>query len=371
MKTAFQNVMLASVILVMASGILLAAERERPNVLIVNELTGSNRPALPELANLRCFTNEYGWIYAPDEKDAYNLYEAEQEAALLFRKHFGSPPEKGVYFTMLGDFKEPTGFIENLRKMEARWLMPHVGHEQITALVDGKEMREQLRNQLRAQLGLKPPNWLAKLLITAMRKSIIQQIEQEVSKNTIAAHELGHVWFVAKYWPDFLLSLNVTEQQYGGPAADWLDEAAAILMEDGTLSASRRTYFADALTNKSDLFIPLERLFSMRHPGNKGGQTTAGFIGVVVTVNSSSGTSDSQDKEAKPDMFYAEIRTLADFMFERSNNDTLFASIAEAERDGKGMTGWLKEKGPANKLPATVAELEKEFIAWSSVRRAE
>ncbi len=337
----------------------------------LTELTGGSRPALPEFENLRCFTNDYGWIYAPDEKTACDLHAAEEEAALLFRKHFGSLPEKGVYFTMPGEFKEPAVFIEQVRTMGAHWFLPHIGRELVSGLVDEKELHDLVSNQIREQVGLKLPDWLVSPLMKTMHNSIVQQIEQQLSHNVIAAHELGHAWFIAKYWPDCLLSLDTSEQHYGGPASDWLDEAAAILMEDETLSASRRTYFADAFANTPDLFIPLARLFSMSHPNEHAAEEPAVGIRVVVTVKSPSAAVDAQDKQFNADMFYAEIRVLADFMLERSNNDLLFASIAEAERAGQGMAGWLKAHGPANTLPETVAELEKEFIAWVSARKAE
>jgi len=66
-------------------------------------------------------------------------------------------------------------------------------------------------------------------------------------------HELGHLWFIAAFKPKDGEAGG--SHGYGGWAPDWLDETAAVLLENETLTASRRKAFKDM---PIDDFYPLE-----------------------------------------------------------------------------------------------------------------
>jgi len=52
-------------------------------------------------------------------------------------------------------------------------------------------------------------------------------------------HELGHLWFTHAFWP-MASQAEEGESHYGGPGPDWLDELAAILLEDAPTTDRRR-----------------------------------------------------------------------------------------------------------------------------------
>ena len=326
----------------------------------LKELTGQARPQLHWRDALRCYENEYGWIYASDTKEATTMYETEQDAARLFEKYFGEKPRRGIFFNPTGNEKYPDDFQGKMRQYGAAWLLPFVNPDQVDKSIDEKQIRAQLREAVRKQLGGNLTDEQIDKMVGAQADEAIRQAKAVLSHHGFDAfgHELGHVWFVARFWPDFLFQGATKPSSYGGPAADWLDETAAILLENQRMTANRREGFYRSFAKNRDQFIPLEKLFTMIHPDCK--EAMSGDSPVTVKVGV--GTENSAGGDS--DQFYGQLRALADFMIERSGNEKLFVSIAEAEKAGKGMTGWLKEEGPTNKLPATVAKLEQEFLAW-------
>ena len=193
-------------------------------------------------------------------------------------------------------------------------------------------------------------------------------------------HELGHVWFVGTFWGRQALhnmGRGPGQTHYAGPAHDWLDETAAILMENGPSTAERRKNFAAAFKADPNRIRPLGEFFTMAHPStNKaaapeppGTKTASGNLklgsksGLSVNVISHA---PGEDRQADPVLdFYAQCRVFADFLIQKSGKENVFRGIAQNEAKGGDMASWLLENGRPLGLPVSVDDLDRQFRAWA------
>jgi hypothetical protein len=176
-------------------------------------------------------------------------------------------------------------------------------------------------------------------------------------------HELGHVWFVAAFWPARSSSSAPADGHYGGPAADWLDESAAILLESEEATAHRRSGLREWLAANPGRMRPLDELFTMTHPlledaAVAAAQADAGAEGSAI-VRVELGPTEHDDDCP----FYEQCRSLADYLLATAGK-RVFASIAAGAARGEDMARWLAAEGPSLGLPATNASLQAAWLAW-------
>ena len=89
-------------------------------------------------------------------------------------------------------------------------------------------------------------------------------------------HELGHLWFTAAFWPQRAATAGAP-RHYGGPGPDWLDEAAAVVLEDEPTAAQRRDHFRALMKGElvpavgpmdgRAILLDLPGLLAREHPG--------------------------------------------------------------------------------------------------------
>jgi len=210
---------------------------------------------------------QYGKVAAIQQAQQQNalaqmqMQQTQRDAALRLQKHFGDLPAKGIFFASNGNDKLPIEWLRPLKEKEIAWVLPFVTGNRLAGLVNDDQLRAQIRDALQKQLGGALSEEQLKPLVEQGLASARQQIKNSVDGQQIFSHELGHVWFIAKYWPDS--NVDPGKLHYGGPAADWLDETAAILLENAKLTSERRKFFFDALQKDRNSFISLTKLFSM------------------------------------------------------------------------------------------------------------
>lgn len=178
------------------------------------------------------------------------------------------------------------------------------------------------------------------------------------------AHEACHLFVAA-------LADRVTEpwartgRAYGHAALpDWLDEAAATLCESNEGRATRRRHFRANLHRR----IPLREFANMPHPlsadevldrlgiDRSQGQTGVHFIPAEQARKVLPGTSVA--------MFYAQSLSLGEFILHRGGPDAML-SLVRPLANGRTLEQALREaRRAAPGLPATVDELEVEWIRW-------
>ncbi len=216
-------------------------------------------------------------------------------------------------------------------------------------------------------------------LPAAIRESAIKQALAAVQKGAqdanaqaiqdgAFAHELGHMWFINAFRPaDGELQKG---HAYGGWAPDWLDETAAVLMENSVLTEKRREAFG-ALS--ADEIIPLRQFLTMEHPAAK----SAMDLQKTLTGKRSKGESraivlsgkDAEDflKKSGGDKaanFYAQVQAFSDFLLSKTNDSAVYRSLTEALLSGGSFSQWLSDEGASWNLPPSLEALEREWNTW-------
>lgn len=225
----------------------------------------------------------------------------------------------------------------------------------------------------------------AELQKAAMAQAIaqLQTSDTDTNSETIdsteagaLSHELGHLWFIEQFAPK--KSDENTGHGYGGWAPDWLDETAAVLMENEELTSGRRAAFADMST--ADL-IPLTKFLTMEHPVYKAAQALAETSSEDSDSGDSGGakaiflTGDEADAflasaGGNPDTFYMQVRMFADFMIEQCGDKQVSAKIASHLSAGGTFEDWLSDSNCSG-LPKTITELDTLWQQWMRAASAE
>ncbi|MEN5115965.1 hypothetical protein ABE488_01320 [Luteimonas sp. TWI662] len=171
--------------------------------------------------------------------------------------------------------------------------------------------------------------------------------------------ELGHAQYRAAYWPD----AEPVDGQYGTPAPDWLDEAAAVRMEGQAARAQYERSFFAALRTASPAILPLAQFLTQTHPvvaqrqalmQSSRVQTQSGIQ--VMTM--------SGDGALSASLFYAQSMLFADFLEQTSRKPHILGTISEAIAGGVDFESWLADTGAAHGLPSDIAALQTAWDTW-------
>jgi len=191
--------------------------------------------------------------------------------------------------------------------------------------------------------------------------------EMSATERGTLTHELSHLWFMEAF--KFKGDETQNEHGYGGWAPDWLDETAAILLENETLTESRRKAFAKM---KTDEFYPLEQFLAMEHPvlksaqalkekyGKEDGGSRAIFLSGEEADEflKSSGGSD-------PVTFYTQVRGFADYVIKATGDEQIFAKLAKHLSEAKSFESWLVK---TDGLPNNMTGLDESWNDWLNDR---
>jgi len=179
-------------------------------------------------------------------------------------------------------------------------------------------------------------------------------------------HELGHGWFIRAYWP--AAERKGSGDHYGGPAPDWMDEVAAVLMESDAMADGRRARFAtlyrgDDAAARARL-LDLAAFLSGGHPALPAlDLPRSGGGGVRVLTGA-----EAAGVAAVAGDFYLQARLFADYVLDRSGDPAAFRSAGAAFAAGRTTAEWLATDGARLKLPGTVAGVERDWRAWLAQR---
>ncbi|MDH7452403.1 hypothetical protein QF205_04800 [Luteimonas composti] len=290
------------------------------------------RPSCPDLdapPAAVCIAGPYGLAYAEVEKDAAMAARALEAAAAPFEFYLGVRPPPGVLVLSTSyssgdarDFARGQGLGFGMS-----WLPASAG---LLSRPDSRTGRSAGRR------GARPPD-----------------------HEGILRHELGHAIYVATFWPDS----RAVEAQYGGPAADWLDEAVAMLLEPADSQRARASAFMAAWRASPDRVPRLEHFLRMPHPAlalaetmrTNGRATQSGVVSMQLPAGH---TSDALT------MFYGHALVFAGFLVDASGDPRILRHVTNAAVAGADFETWLADQGASFGLPATLPLLEARWSAW-------
>ncbi|WP_024891182.1 hypothetical protein [Luteimonas huabeiensis] len=307
-------------------------------------------PTLPApAAELACVASEAGWFYAHDAGSAARIAEDALRTGEDFRRRFSRPPPRGAVIAGGAGFVLAPAAAQILRDAGAAWQLPWL---------DASERRELQRlgieRQLRAQRPQASEAEIAALLEAALRRAPALQ----ATDRSALRHEIGHALLIHAFWPDAAGTSGAAH--YGGPAQDWLDETAAVLMESEDMADARRRRLAEP--GERARLLPLEAFFAADHPlAARLAELRPSAAGGGIRVISGE---DAQRLSQEAGGFYAQARGVADFLIEASGDPAVFGDIATFAAAGGDMAGWLSARGARYGLPTTVAALDAAWRRW-------
>ena len=191
-------------------------------------------------------------------------------------------------------------------------------------------------------------------------------------------HELAHLWFTAAFFPE--APREEGRRHYGGPGPDWLDEAAAVVVEDEATANQRRDQFRTAMRGETTPALPedirsalldLPHLLEREHPGlsrvpppppppGPNGAPPSVSVGVTYRPAGAGPRPDVVERA-----YYIQIRVFADYLMQRSGKPDILADIARALAAGHSFEDWLRTDGAAHGLPTTVAAMQADWTRFA------
>lgn len=324
-------------------------------------LAGCPNPSLP------C-ANPKVSVIAMSDKDG-TLQAAGNAAASKFRDIFGKPVPPTIIV--------PGGTItpETAAKLKDngfKTLLPWLSAADRARLRNAsilKQIEDQTKN-------------LPESLRTSARQQALAQLKSSADSKpkseqlAALSHELSHMWFIAAFKEN---GETTKGHAYGGWAPDWLDETAAVLLENFELKEKRRTHFFKLGANDQ---FPLTEFLTMEHPAAKTAKT-------LKNANSNETTQENKNSNAGASLrvltgeeaqafikasggertvnFYSQVLVFSDYLIERGGGIFIFSDLASSLADGMSFKEWLANNSSG--LPNTISGLEEDWKFWLSSTR--
>lgn len=323
----------------------------------------TNCPSLPKLTDLQCVSNQAGFFYAEKPTDAEGMASDGLKAWQEFQTYFGQKAPSGSVVSIGTSSSMGQEAKNALKEAGSSWTLPWLDNQDRARFIQNS-IKKQVAEQMKGQ-----PQAVIDAAVASAMKQVGNQTSRSNTQKGALKHEMGHLMFVKAFWPKKTSTKG--DIHYGGPAPDWLDEAAAILLENDELTKGRRKHLPELIEQQS--LVPLAQLFSMDHPMKK----SRGLLRQLSNKGGKKGTSITvlQGEEAKKlagdaGNFYTQTRGFIDFVLETSEQPLIFADITQYIADGKDMSDWLKERGETFKLANNIHDLQAQWDVWLKEKAA-
>lgn len=324
------------------------------------EPTGAPCPQLPNHPGLACASTSQGWFYAGDADTAADIAADAAQAAGDFERYFGRPAQRGAVVAAGSSAVPDATTFDMLRQAGARWALPWL---------DEQERREVQRSvverTLREQMPEADDARIAAMLEQALPSA--PPASGDSTDRSALRHEIGHMLLIRAFWPD-----NGEDDggerpfQYGGPGPDWLDEAAAVLMEGPAMAARRLDMLAS--DEAGTHLQPLPDFLAAAHPMlEQLDAARAGSTGNGPSITIASGE-EAQRMADGAQWFYTQARAFAGFLIETSDRPGVLGEVAAHIAAGGDMEGWLAGHGAAHGLPESLPALDLAWKEWLAGR---
>lgn len=222
------------------------------------------------------------------------------------------------------------------------------------------------------------------MVTAALAQQEARQTPQAIDRRErgVVPHELGHGWYMRGWWPE-VPKVGGAKGQYGGPGPDWMDEVAAVLMEDDVLTAERRSGFASRLEaggSERERLLDLKTFLTMDHPMAGRASTmpatalppagTAPQAGAPVRISRVGVMSGEEARSlaASGLLFYLQSRSFADYLIERAGPSRAFVTAADTFAAGGTTADWLARHGPSLGIATDIDALQADWRTWVAGR---
>jgi len=316
-----------------------------------------------------CLETPNGLVLAGTQQEAAMLAEYAVAGEERFKRHFGvAPPAYGILTST------SSADTRALRSVGVSVVLPWKAAAEMQGLLI-QSLRQSAETSARAQgLSAAQSAIAAEQAVARLQAAGIIAAWQKVQRGLVA-HELGHLWFGSAFWPGDDMR---TEPRYGSSAPDWLDEVAAILMEDEHTTQNRRRQFFQIYRGEPsigrlraitrDQLVNLDGFLNTEHPkfSSRAARPSNPATGApIVSVSAS-----TEGGDPRVLLFYLQSRMFADYVIDRTGDPTVFASIARAVSRGHSLDQWLQARGTRSALPKNSHALAVDWRTWLEAKAA-
>ncbi|WP_374132983.1 hypothetical protein [Sphingomonas sp. 28-62-20] len=330
--------------------------QNQPQTALCSTLNSALRAANP---NTDCREVKAGAVIAPST-DVGRYITALNEAAERYARHFGAP--KRPIMLAVGTELLP----DQIASLRARnipllnWPRTVLDPKVIEAAI-----RKQIDTQFPAATAEAKADILQKLLakLSATPGNAGGSVEMGIIQ-----HEFGHLWFMLDFDG---LAPRASKSGYGSTAPDWLDEMAAVLVENDAITTKRRSDLKMALRRPGGSRLETQsRLLQRDHPMPRIANGKVGSVAVTIRADATNDAAAALERETVSD-FYIQARGFADFVIASTHDDMVFGKISVALSRGQSFERWLSENGAQIGLSDSLPGLEIQWRAWLVEQSAE
>jgi hypothetical protein len=333
-------------------------------LLFAAELQAASCPKIDALAEQRCVASAHGYFFAATEDAAQAMAADAAQAFASFERYFGAHRSKGAIVALGTQAALSVHSVEALKKSGVAWVLPWLSSQ------DKRRIQEAtIRKQLTEKLGSDTDAARMEAMLQAAIKQLPAEEDESVLRSALR-HEIGHVLLMEAFWPN--RKIRNAAGHYGGPAPDWLDETAAILMEGEQLTSERRTqFFAELDAKRANM--SLADFFQAAHPYQQIVAKTPRAAGLAAQQSGArisvlSGDA-AHEVAQQANWFYLQSRAVADFLLEQSKDPKVFADIASAAAQSQSFAHWLAARGERFALPPDMASLQALWENWIQAQK--
>lgn len=303
-----------------------------------------------------CHPVPHGVILAPESYSVDSYRAAMALAAERFERYFGrAAPAAAIVVSTDGKLIQQSALAAIGIDSGLPWM---------TAEGKAAQRRDSLRRQLQAARPDMPEAQLQALTERALAAApeLAMTAEQEIGA---VAHELCHLHLISAF--GLRRPETQAEPLYGGTAADWLDEAAAVLCETEAILANREAMLLDMA--RSQRLIPLAEFLTMAHPLMDWVQSmrATGRIqtkGVTVLSGAEAQSALEDARGVTGTAFYAQALGVGRFLIDISGQVDILRDIAAAYAAGQSTEQFLLQQSAESPLPRDLEQLQAAWEQW-------
>jgi len=321
-----------------------------------------------------------GLAVARDPARAERLAELAAAGETAWRANFGDAPARYVVFesgTPPEVARDRSVFVQAGYPVALPWSSPEAWLAGQRRMIETR-VREQMQSMGMGEQQISEA-------LTRMQTEMANRNTPELAEAREVAgvpHELGHQWFVAAVSP----SERAGPEHTGGPAADWIDEAAAQLAEPIAAADRRREQFRRSRSADAPL-VSLEALLAgppvggvVRMGSGRPGGAPVGLPPGASVMTSGAPPTGAAVAAGGPRMVFGGpgggqpgafgaiqpvlTRIFLDYVAARSGGPGGAVALIRGTAGDGDLARWLAAEGASHGLPTSSEALEADWRAW-------